>query len=208
MRPKFISHPNGIVLRVFKWKSDKPRPSTQNLLLPPPRKPRELPPPRDCNADTAGRNKRLPSFISHPNGILLRVFKKQRSMIEKQLSGTSFICHPNGMVLKVLNQKRSRKSPFRARCGTDLRLHQSSAAAAAAAAASMVKMEMETQTNRNAEQRVKQLKRVKRRANQHHYSYAHHWPPQQQYKSKSWTIAIILKLIFVAWDSWTYRIGY
>ena len=43
---------------------------------------------------------------------------------------------------------------------------------------------------------------------QHHYSYAHYWPPQQQYKLKSWTIAIILKLTFVAWDSWTYRIGY
>merc|ERR1719162_815948 len=52
VRPKFISHPNGIVLRVFKWKSNKPR-QTQNLLLPPPRKPRELPPPplRDRNAD-------------------------------------------------------------------------------------------------------------------------------------------------------------
>jgi len=161
---------------------------------------------------------RLPSFISHPNGILLRVFKRQRSMIET-ISGPKFICRPDGMVLKVLNQ-RARKSPFRtavsARCGTVLCLHRSTsilspsaaAAAAAAVAASMVKMDMETQTNRNAEQRVKKLNRVKQRANQQHYSHAHHWPPQQQYKSKSWTIAIILKLTFVAWDSWTYRIGY
>ena len=43
---------------------------------------------------------------------------------------------------------------------------------------------------------------------QHHYSHEHHWPPQQQYKSKNWTIAIILKLTLVAWDSWTYRIGF
>ena len=76
---------------------------------------------------------------------------------------------------------------------------------------SMVKIEMETKTETDqngAKQRVKRLKRVKQRANQQHYSHAHHWPPQQQYKSKSWTIAIILKLTFVAWDSWTYRIGY
>ena len=73
---------------------------------------------------------------------------------------------------------------------------------------SMVKMETEsktepkTKTDQNgAKQRVKQLNRVKQRANQHHYSYAYYWPPQQQYKSISWTIAIILKLTFVAWDS-------
>ena len=59
----------------------------------------------------------------------------------------------------------------------------SSSAAVATAATSMVKMEMETQTDQNgAAQRVKQLKRVNQRANQQHYSYAHHRPPQQQYK--------------------------
>ena len=42
---------------------------------------------------------------------------------------------------------------------------------------------------------------------QQYYSHEHHWPPKQQYKSKNWTIAIILKLTLVAWDSWTYRIG-
>ena len=139
--------------------------------------------------------KRLPSFISHPNGILLRVFKKQRSRIEKDQRRPSFICHPNGMVLKVLNQK----------------LHpQKSTSSSLTSSSSMVKMETateteretKTKTNRNVEQRVKQ------RVNQQHYSYVHHRPPQQQYKSKSWTIAIILKLTFVAWDSWTYRIGY
>ena len=41
-------------------------------------------------------------------------------------------------------------------------------------------MEAETKTDQNdAEQRVKQLKRVKQRANQQHYSYAHHRAPQQ-----------------------------
>ena len=95
------------------------------------------------------------------------------------------------------------------RCGTIIRvLNQISTSSS-----SMVKIEtatkMETKTDQNdAKQRVKQLKRVKQSANQQHYSYAHHWPPQQQYKSKSWTIAIILKLTFVAWNSWTYRIGY
>ena len=66
---------------------------------------------------------------------------------------------------------------------------------------SMVTMKTETDQN-DAEQRVKQ------RVDRQHYSHAHHSPPQQQYKSKSWTIAIILKLTFVAWDSWTYRIEY
>ena len=111
----------------------------------------------------------------------------------KKLLGPRFICHPNGIVLKVLNQKPRPRTK-------------------STSSSSMVKMETETtelKTDRNgAKQRVKQLKRVKQRANHQHYSHAHHWPPQQQYKSKSWTIAIILKLTFVAWDSWTYRIGY
>ena len=41
-----------------------------------------------------------------------------------------------------------------------------------------------------------------------HYSHERNWPPQQQYKSKNWTIAIILKSTLVAWDSWTYQIGF
>jgi len=246
-----------------------------------------LPPPRDCNADTAGRNKRLPSFISHPNGILLRVFKKQRSRIEKDQRRPSFICHPNGMVLKVLNQKlhpqkstssslTSSSSMVKMETATEteraLSISQLSAISVTKSLAikrpsfighpngillrvfkrqrSRIEkdqrrpsfichpngivlkvlnqklrrstsslssaMEMETKmektktkTDQNgAKQRVRQLNCAKQRANQHHYSHAHHRPPQQQYKSKSWTIAIILKLTFVAWDSWTYRIGF
>ena len=69
----------------------------------------------------------------------------------------------------------------------------------------LVTKQLETEMYPNGvEQRVKQLKRVDRQQ----YSHTYHWPPQQQYKSKSRTIAIILKLIFVSWDSWTYRIGY
>ena len=140
--------------------------------------------------------KRLPSFISHPNGMILRVFKKQRSMIMKtKISGPKFICHPNGIVLKVLNQKICPQST-------------SSASSSATEKEKETEKKIETETKTNAEQRIKQLNCVKQRANQHHYSHAHHRPPQQQYKSKSWTIAIILKLTFVAWDSWTYWIGF
>ena len=67
---------------------------------------------------------------------------------------------------------------------------------------------MKTEVDQNAEQRVKQRKRVKQRVDRQYYSHTHHRPPQQQYKPKSWTIAIILKLTFVARNSWTYRIGY
>ena len=49
--------------------------------------------------------KRLPSFISHPNGMIPRVFKKQRSRISSLSSEPTFICHPSEIVLKVLNQK-------------------------------------------------------------------------------------------------------
>jgi len=86
--------------------------------------------------------------------------------------------HRRGIVLHVLKQKQS----------------------TLLSSSSMVTIEMET--GQNAEQRVKHC------TNQRHYSHAHHRPPQQQYKSKNWTIAIILKLAFVAWDSWTYQIGY
>merc|ERR1712238_351282 len=101
-----------------------------------------------------------PSFISHPNGMVLRVFKKQRSMIEKtKITKPKFICHPNGMILKVLNQ-RSRK-----------RKRSKPSSSSAAVVTTRVKMETETETetkmntktktNRNAEQRVKKLKRAK-----------------------------------------------
>ena len=43
---------------------------------------------------------------------------------------------------------------------------------------------------------------------QQHYLHEYHWPPQHQYKSNNWTIAIILKLTLVVWDSWTYQIGF
>ena len=43
---------------------------------------------------------------------------------------------------------------------------------------------------------------------QQNYPHTHHWAPKQQYKSKNWTIAIILRLTLIAWDSWTYPIGY
>ena len=43
---------------------------------------------------------------------------------------------------------------------------------------------------------------------QNHYSHEYHWRPKQQYKSKNWTIAIILKLTLVAWNSGTYQIGF
>ena len=163
--------------------------------------------------DLVGKSEkiRLPSFISHPNGIVLRVFKRQRSRISSSSSEPTFIYHPNGIVLQVLNQQQ-------------IRLQSSSGAAviskreilhalkrkrsSLSSSSSMVKMETETETNRNAEQHVKQLKRVKQRVDRQHNSLVHHQPPQQQYKSKSWIIAIILKLTFVAWDSWTYQIGY
>ena len=134
----------------------------------------------------------------------------------KKLSGPRFICHPNGIVLKVLNQKpRPRKkstssSSIEMALATEMEMEIAKATRCKPVPRTETKKtESKTKTDQNgAKQRVKQLKRVKQRANQHHYSYAHHWPPQQQYKSKSWTIAIILKLTFVAWDSWTYRIGY
>ena len=73
------------------------------------------------NAKNDNNKQRLPSFISHPNGIVLCVFKRQRSMIQtdqdqrrvcaKQRSPSSsvpsFICHPNGIVLRYLNPKLS-----------------------------------------------------------------------------------------------------
>jgi len=233
--PRFIGHPNGIVFRVFKRKRSKPSLLSIEVSVEQPDTSAnalvkfwhesisdiEL---KKENQRRARSAKHLPSFISHPNGILLRVFKKQRSMIEKQLLGPSFICHPNGIVLKVLNQKlRPRKQSTSSSSSMERKIETEMELAKAtrygtiirvlnqiSSSLSMVKMETETKrdtktkTNRNAEQRVKQLKR----ANQQHYSHAHYWPPQQQYKSKSWTIAIILKLTFVAWDSWTYRIGY
>merc|ERR1712238_254049 len=233
--PRFIGHPNGIVFRVFKRKRSKPSLLSIEVSVEQPDTSAnalvkfwqesisdiEL---KKENQRRARSAKHLPSFISHPNGILLRVFKKQRPMIEKQLLGPSFICHPNGIVLKVLNQKlRPRKQSTSSSSSMERKIETEMELAKAtrygtiirvlnqiSSSLSMVKMETETKrdtktkTNRNAEQRVKQLKR----ANQQHYSHAHYWPPQQQYKSKSWTIAIILKLTFVAWDSWTYRIGY
>ena len=152
---------------------------------------------------TEKRVKRLPSFISHPNGIVLCVFKRQRSRIRSSSSEPTFICHPNGIVLKVLNQKQSRiQSPscVVVKCSVKhrlplIKLSVERQVDTSVLSALLVTKKSKTETHQNCdEQRVKQLEHVKQ--------------PQQQYKSKNWSIAIILKLTFVAWDSWTYRIGY
>ena len=44
---------------------------------------------------------------------------------------------------------------------------------------------------------------------EHHFFLLHPRPiKQRQYVSKQWLIAIVLKLLLVAWDLWTYRIGF
>ena len=44
---------------------------------------------------------------------------------------------------------------------------------------------------------------------EHHRYLLHRGPiKQRQYVSKQWLIAIVLKLLLVAWDMWTYRIGF
>ena len=44
---------------------------------------------------------------------------------------------------------------------------------------------------------------------EHHRFLLHRGPiKQRQYVSKQWLIAIVLKLLLVAWDLWTYRIGF
>jgi len=117
-QPSFISHPNRIVLRVFKQKrrnygasgkkrgsiavanerSTAPSLSSSWLIS-------------DTLSETLLATKKLlvPSFISHPNGIVLCVLKNSYTPTlseTKKLSG-SFICYPNGIVLQVLNQKQS-----------------------------------------------------------------------------------------------------
>ena len=133
------------------------------------------------NATTA----RLPTFISHPSGTVLRVLNRKRlqrytKRRVKQLKRVrhhtplNFISRPTGIVLRVLNRKRSRRSTS--------------------------PMETTTTDKQVAAQHIDgRVRRIKQRANwQHHYSHEHHRPPQQQYKSKNWTIAIILKLTLVA----------
>jgi len=69
---------------------------------------------KDLEGKQRSAKQRLPRFISHPNGIILRVFKRQQSIIHQQRvcakqrspssSVPSLICHPNGIILQVLNQ--------------------------------------------------------------------------------------------------------
>ena len=165
---------------------------------------------RLADAKERSAEQRLPSFISCPNGIVLRVFKRQQSRIQtdqqrvcaKQRSPSSsvpsFICHLNGMVLQVLNQHRSRlQFPSSADVSkyvliqkrlsiksSGIVLHglKQKQSTLSSSSPSMVTMvTMETKTNHNgAEQRVKQKKRAKQCAYPQRYSHAHHRPPKQQ----------------------------
>ena len=90
-----------------------------------------IPIPSNSNADNAphGRNNknnmmRLPTFISHPNGIVVRVFNEQQQLKttkssssttslkdlagkpDKKIRLPSFISYPNGIVLRVFTQKQ------------------------------------------------------------------------------------------------------
>ena len=86
---------------------------------------------------TRSAKQRLPSFISHPNGMVLRVLKTSYipAILEtKKIAGPRFIYHPNGILLKVLNQKRS------VPCALRRSTSSSPPSVAAQAAASMIKM--------------------------------------------------------------------
>ena len=151
---------------------------------------------------------------------MIETDQRQRVSLKK-LFGPSFICHPNGIILKFLDQNFALKTMIIIVIiiidgegdgdskGYTMRKHYlypeqkiSTSSSSSEATPLMMKMEMETKTGQNGiEQRVMQLKRVKQCVNRQHYSHVHHWPPQHQYKSKSWTITIILRLTFVAWDS-------
>ena len=43
---------------------------------------------------------------------------------------------------------------------------------------------------------------------EHSWNYASHPTIIIRHPSKEWTIAILLKLLLIAWDMWTYRIGF
>merc|ERR1712238_390351 len=165
-------HPNGIVFRVFKRnrvKSTssstaaaaavalsmgkmeiaaatnqhgiKQRMSALSITIPRPKKSSQL---SAVSVIKKSLVIKPPSFVSHPNGILLCVLKKSYNPAlseTNKISGSRFICHPNGIVLKVLKQHARKQK-------------RSTSSSSAAVVTTMVKMETETK-NRNAEQRVK-----------------------------------------------------
>mmetsp|Transcript_31253 Transcript_31253/g.34998 ORF Transcript_31253/g.34998 Transcript_31253/m.34998 type:complete len:104 (-) Transcript_31253:402-713(-) len=99
-----------------------------------------------------------------------------------------FIIHPNGIVLRVFKQTRKYAT-------TDTPLLR-------------LKFVVVVVSDRCVKQRLQRVKQKTETCRSPTLFTCTPLAPQQQYKSKSWTIAIILKLTFVAWDSWTYRIGY
>ena len=121
--------------------------------------------------DLVGKSEkiRLPSFISHPNGFVLRVFKRQRSRISSSSSEPTFICQPNGIVLQVLNQKQSRIQSLSCvvvKCSAKqhLPLIELLVERQVDTSALSVTKKLETEMHQNCdEQRVKQLKRAKQR---------------------------------------------
>ena len=140
--PRFIDHLDGIVLRVFKQKrsagltvslkrldtlSEKLTEMNQLQCAERRAKRRAEQPSSICTSALSVIQKlSVPSFISHPNGIVLRVFKQKQSTTKQSIvprhviahkpSGTVSLkdlnhnfennvdSHPNGSVLRVLKQ--------------------------------------------------------------------------------------------------------
>ena len=122
MCPKFIIHPNGIVLRVFKQKqrptdcfADKrityrTIPSTEEILNADKREMLALSVMKKPLGTQVVTKKSLGTVSSNPNRIVPRVFNmsvisKKLLVIKKRLS---VISHPNEFVLRVFIRQRSR----------------------------------------------------------------------------------------------------
>jgi len=85
----------------------------------------------------------------------------------KKISGPSFICHPNGIVLRVLNQQQIRLQSSSGAAVISKReiLHAlKRKRSTLPSLSSMVTIETETETDHNGDEKhVKQLKHVKQR---------------------------------------------
>ena len=67
----------------------------------------------------------------------------------KKLSGPSFICHPNGIVLKVLNQKPRSRKKSTSSSSSAMEMETEIAISTSSLSLSMMKMETGTKTDQN-----------------------------------------------------------
>ena len=159
------------------------------------------------------KNRRpTPDFVCDPSGSIFHVDKKITQAANKMLNLVQFL--PNTVKssdessCKIKNRRTSPPNFVCDSSGSVFCLHKKRTRSVKKYILVSIFVNYNCKINANLEQ-IMTSHKPENHLEHHQMTPLHRKTiKQRQYTSKSWLIAIILKHMLVAWDYWTYRIGF